>query len=217
MLIFLDAAIESKDSFAKIDVGSLVSIFTAIIATISTYIVTKFNIYKPAKLKVSQLQFEKVYLPLYKLLCTSNMANLDKKTALKYSYKMRTILQNNYELAFPQLHQLHNELLNLIISNGEYQKKLNKIIYQVSLDYEILKKKLGYPSLSTYKIFKRKPKKERYLTIVGYVLVFYLMPGLPILVTLLGYSLLLIPCLFLYFVGFFMLIYISKTIDKSMD
>jgi hypothetical protein len=182
MFIFLESINTHTDLIKGIDTQSLVSIITAIIACISTYFVTKFNIYKPSKLKVSQQQFEKVYLPLFKLLCTNNTEKVDKKTALKYMSRMKTILFNNYELVFPQLHTLYNEFCDLIANNDDYNKSLNQIKYQISLDYEILKKKLGYPSLSAYKIFKRKTLKEKLRSIIGHICLIALFPGALILV-----------------------------------
>jgi hypothetical protein len=160
---------------------TLITYLQILIAAITTYFVTKYTSTKPARLSIGQQQFEKVYLPLYKLLCTSPKSDISKEDTLKYAIRIKSILFKNYELAFPQLHDLLNDLFKAINKNSDYQIIFNKITYQVSLDYEILKKKLGYPSESAFNIFMRKTMKDKLSTILGYITLFYIIPGIFIL------------------------------------
>lgn len=158
--------------------SNLIDLMHIFIVAFTTYFVTKYSTNKPNRLDIARQQFKNVYLPLYKIICINDKYKLSKNEVLKCAIRIKSILYKNYELAFPQLHILLKDLLIALDKDDDYKQILNKIDYQVSIDYEILKNKLGYPSLSTYKIFMRKTKKDKITTILGWLICLYLIPGM---------------------------------------
>ena len=55
-------------------------------------------------------------------------------------------MNEHYELVFPQLHKHNNELRLILSRNGNPQNILSVMKHQIDVDYELLKKSLGYPS-----------------------------------------------------------------------
>lgn len=137
-----------------------------LIPIILTYYTTRYTINKPIKRKVNEEQFQKVYLPLYKILCTKDLTNLSNDEYKKYYKRLNNILSKNYELAFPQLHVLSKKFFLAINNNTGINEVLQKIIYQVTLDYERLKKTLGYPHITAYQLFKRQTTSDKLKTII---------------------------------------------------
>ena len=111
----------------------------------TSYHVARYNASKPEKLKIKQLQFKNVYLPLYRLL-----SKLPTEPTLQQSHEayeqISNILNEHYELVFPQLHKHNNELRLILSRNGNPQNILSVMKHQIDVDYELLKKSLGYPS-----------------------------------------------------------------------
>lgn len=162
-----------NDFLLNIDSDSLFDFLSILITAFTTYFVTKYSTNRPHKLEIKQKQLTNVYLPIYKLLKSNSSSNLNKEVALTYGYKIKEILSDNYELAFPQLHDLNDSFITSIHRNDDYQTIFNKIAYQVNLDYILLKKALGYPSESSFGIFKRMKKKDKFKSVIGWLLVIY--------------------------------------------
>lgn len=145
-----------------------INIISIIAVTVTTYRVTKYTILKPNHLTIKQAQLENVYLPLY-LIFHDLPQSISRSDALTYNKKISNILNRNYLLAFPQLHQLNQILKTNIINDCDYEKILRIMKHQVDIDYELLKKKLGYPSENFYNIFIRMTFKQKANFIVAWL------------------------------------------------
>lgn len=160
-----------------------IDIISMVVVAFTSYRVAKYNSSKPSKLKIKQQQLDCVYLPLFRLFITLPL-DIDKKTALRFSKKLSHILEKNYVLAFPQLHELSKDLEENILKNEDYIKTLRIIKHQVCIDYELLKNTLGYPSKRFYQIFIRMTFKQKmefifsYLNVVLLLFLFFLAPVL---------------------------------------
>lgn len=146
-------------------------VFATIAASASSFWAARHSTSRPQKLHIKQLQLEHVYIPLYHVFMGLPQT-LNTKQALYVHKKMSSILSKHYELAFPQLHSLNQELKTAILTNGDYNEKVHTIFHQISIDYELLKKELGYPSENFLSIFTRMTNKQKGLTIISYVNVF---------------------------------------------
>lgn len=131
-----------------------INILSIVVVAFTSYQVAKYNSSKPEKIRIKQMQLSKVYLPLFRLF-SDLPSTLSKEQALTLCKKMINILDCNYELVFPQLHRLVARLKKEIISNTDYSKTISIIRHQICIDYELLKKSLGYPSESLLNIFAR--------------------------------------------------------------
>lgn len=145
-----------------------INITSIIIVAFTTYRVTKYTTLKPERMKIKQAQLENVYLPLF-LLLNEMPTNVAKSQALTYSKKISNILEKHYLLAFPQLHQLSRSLKKEIIADKNYGKTLRIIKHQVEIDYELLKKTLGYPSENFPDLFLRMTFKQKYVCISPWI------------------------------------------------
>lgn len=133
-----------------------------------THWLTLKNTAKPTKLKIQQTQLDKVYLPLYRLL--KDISNdIDLQSAINIHNQLTAILNDYYEFVFPQLHDLNDILNNKITAKCGYQKILLEIKHQVSVDYDLLKKSLGYPSENIINILIRMSKEKRIAYILSYL------------------------------------------------
>lgn len=136
------------------------SLISIIVVAITSYTVAKYNASKPNKIKVKQLQLENVYLPLFRL-----FEKIPEDPSIEYATylhdKTTLILDNYYELVFPQLHKLNRKLNYQLNHLKPYNETLFYMKHQITLDYELLKKSLGYPSESLYTIFIRMPHKRK--------------------------------------------------------
>lgn len=153
----------------------MIKIFSVLITVISTYFVAKYNSNTPRRLKIKQKQLDKVYLPIYKLLLPNIGSDVSKETALDLATNIQNILWDNYEFAYPTLHLLLKKFTSDIDSNNNYQATFNKICYQVSIDYDLLKKSLGYPSENLFGIFRRMNVQDKFSEILGWVNMFFLL------------------------------------------
>lgn len=172
-----------------------------------SYVMGKYTSNNPRHKAINQQQLEKVYLPLYKLLFAQNISSFEHRDLLKLSNRMQNILFKNYELVFPQLHQLSAEFHQAVLLNKDYQPLLSKIKYQVCIDYESLKRKLGYPHLNAYELFKRKTIIDKVRTIWGYVFTIYVFPGM--IATISMFPSHSWKPLVLYLIGFFFILHIG--------
>lgn len=148
-----------------------------IVVAITSYTVAKYNASKPNKLKIKQLQLENVYLPLFRI-----FERLTKyptvERASKLCEEISTILDKHYELVFPQLHNLNQKLKFQLDNDEPYLKTIQLMHHQISIDYELLKKSLGYPSESIYNIFIRMPGENKKR--VAWIIVFTILADLTI-------------------------------------
>lgn len=164
-----------ENFFSNAKTDDLLKLLSLFITMISTYFVTKYTSNNPRKREIKQKQLENVYLPIYKLIRHDIEKNITKNTAIKYAIKINSILLNNFELVFPQLHILNDQFLLSIKSDDDYQTIFNKISYQINLDYFLLMKSLGYPSQNSFTIFLRMNRKDKLIFIFSWVNVLYIM------------------------------------------
>lgn len=138
---------------------NLIGIF---ITAFITYRVAKYTTCKPERLSIKQAQLDNIYLPLFRLF-ERMPQSISKLNALTYSKKIANILDKNYVLAFPQLHRLSRTLNEQLATDSDYTETLQTIRHQVVIDYELLKKALGYPSESFRDLFIRMTPKQKLL------------------------------------------------------
>lgn len=162
-----------KNFFLNLNNENYINLFSIIIVAVTTYCVTKYNVLKPNKLKIKERQLDNVYLPLYELFFEMP-DKLSPEDAVKYYNGLSEVLKNNYLLAFPELHDLKKALGITIQNNGNYIQILKRIKHQVSIDYELLKKALGYPSKNWYEIFIRMTFKQKVESILAWVNVLFI-------------------------------------------
>ncbi len=137
-----------------------INLINMIVVAVTTYLVTKYTTLKPNRLAIKRSQLDNVYLPLH--LVFMDMPQLiSRSDALNYSKKISNILDAHYILAFPQLHKLNQVLKEKIISGSGYEKTLGIIKHQVDIDFELLKKTLGYPSENLFVTFRRMTLKQK--------------------------------------------------------
>ena len=151
---------------------------------ITSYRVAKYNASKPNKLQIKQAQLSNVYLPLHRIVETIPTTNMSKQQALNVYRKISNVLDRNYKLVFPQLHRLNCTLGKEILTNGQYEKTLKIIKHQIDVDYELLKKALGYPSENFYDIYRRMTFKQKATWIISWTNVLLLFIPLGIMVRL---------------------------------
>lgn len=150
-----------------------INIISIVVVAFTSYHVARYSASKPEKLKIKQLQFKNVYLPLFRIL-SKLPDEPTPQQVLEAHEKISNILNEHYELVFPQLHKLNNEL-QLIISHGSNpQNILSVMSHQVEVDYELLKKSLGYPSENFLAIFMRMTFKQKMVLIVSWINVVWL-------------------------------------------
>lgn len=158
-----------KNFIFSISDENLVKILSILITAISTYFIAKYNSNTPLKLKIKQKQLDKVYIPLYKLIIPDIGNMITKELALDYVNKIKPILWDNYEFVYPQLHELTYKFLSAIKSDDDYQTIFDKICYQIELDYDLLKKSLGYPSENSLGLFRRMSVEDKINSILGWI------------------------------------------------
>lgn len=192
-------------------------IFTAVLS----FNAAKYSASKPNKIKIRQQQFDNVYLPLFRLL--QNVPETPTKLqALALQKRISNILNQNYALAFPQLHSLNNEFQNCLLHDENFAKVLKSIKHQVHVDYELLKKQLGYPSENFYKIFIRMTFKQKAQFIISWVnvisLVFVWLLCIKQMMTFKGDAALMVILLFVE-ISIYMavMLKINKIIDNISD
>ncbi len=164
-------------SYANIE--SVISFIKFALPLFVTFMLGRYTTNHPRIRGINQRQLEHVYLPLYKLFKKSSLQiEYDRKEVLRVAKELNNILSDNYELAFPGLHDLNDELIAGLALGHTCRNTLSKIMYQVDLDYEILKKKLGYPHTSSYALFKRMTPHDKYKYISGHFGVFIAVLGI---------------------------------------
>jgi hypothetical protein len=156
---FIDSVIQfiSDEAFSKLII-TIAPIF-------ATYYITKYNIYRPKRIAIKEKQFTNAYLPLYRLIFACNQKDITKEKIDEYALQMKEILSDNYEFVFPQLHDFNSKLLKCEDDETKF-KIFEKIKYQVEQEYNKLKKKLGYPSISLLSIFIRMSGTDKTLMIL---------------------------------------------------
>ena len=131
-----------------------IEVISMIVVAVTSYRIARYNASKPEKLKIKQLQFTNVYLPLFRVFSTLPH-DITYNEATNFHADIYAILDKHYELVFPQLHELNQKLETDLLIKRNYQKTLLIMKHQVDVDYELLKKTLGYPSANFYDIFVR--------------------------------------------------------------
>lgn len=196
---------------------NLISIF---VVALTTYHVTKYTVLKPNRLAIKQSQLEYVYLPLH-LVLRNLPQHISRSNALTYSKKIANILDRHYVFAFPQLHKLNRTLKSDIINDFNYDKTLRIMKHQIDIDYELLKKALGYPSENFHKIFVRMTIKQKAEFIVSWLNVLWIF--VPVLFCLIflpyfngGLTFLLVIILLTFVLSLIML-KVNQSVRKMKD
>lgn len=148
--------------------ANYINFLNMFVVAFMSYKIAGYSASKPNKIKVKQLQLNNIYLPLFRLL-ENIQDDLSLQKAIYIHKKMTNILDANYELAFPQLHQLNKSFGHAILKNSDYQMYLHKIKHIVATDYELLKKSLGYPSENFFTIFIRMTFKQKMYSLISWV------------------------------------------------
>ena len=158
MLDLLDSL---KNIITKIfNNSNYINIISIIVVAFTTYKVTKYTTTKPNRITIMQSQLEYVYLPLFRLFENITLP-IQKDHASKICNEMFQILDKHYMLVFPQLNKLYQQLSKDIDNNLKYNETLYSIKHQINVDYNLLKKSLGYPSENFGKIFYRMTLKQK--------------------------------------------------------
>lgn len=141
---------------------TILALFTgAIIA----FIPARYSATKPMKLEIKKRQFKEVYLPLYKMIHFKNISELDTSEQDALIQSIRTLTSEKSELVFPTL-------LDTISSDIIIYKKVFK---NIDAEYLLLKKSLGYPSLSFFSLLRRFPFKDCIKTMLdGSMIIFFI-------------------------------------------
>ena len=160
-----------------------INLIGILVTAFITYRVAKYTTCKPERISIKRAQLDNVYLPLFRLLerMPQSVSRLD---ALTYSKKIANILDKHYVLAFPQLHRLSYTLKRQLATNLNYTETLQTIRHQVVIDYELLKKALGYPSESFRDLFIRMTPKQKLLYLWPWIDACWLF--VPLLMTLIS-------------------------------
>lgn len=153
--------------------SNYINCLSIVVVAFTSYKVASYNASKPNKIRVKQLQLNNMYLPLFRLL-EDAPDDLSVQKAIYIHKKITHILDANYELAFPQLHQLNKSFGSAILTNSDYQIYFHRINHIVATDYELLKKSLGYPSENFFTIFVRMTFKQKMLFIISWVNVLWI-------------------------------------------
>lgn len=148
--------------------ANYINLFGTVIAAFISYKAARYTASRPNKIKVKQLQLSNVYLPLFRMF-ESVSDDLTLQKAIYLHKKTTNILDANYELAFPQLHQLNKSFGSAILENSNYQMYFHRIKHMVATDYELLKKALGYPSENFVTIFIRMTFKQKLISIISWI------------------------------------------------
>lgn len=166
-------------------IDNLKEVICLILPIMTTYFITRYSINRPNKLIIKEKQFLNVYLPLYKAICLYPDCELSRKQLLRYNAKLQSILNDNYALVFPQLHNLAYIFRDSLHSDtSDSVSILNKIRYQISKDYELLKHDLGYPTQNILSTLIRMNAKDKVNFISGKIYALSLLS--------------MLSCLFLY-------------------
>lgn len=163
--------------------SNYINCLSIVVVAFTSYKVASYNASKPNKIKVKQLQLNNVYLPLFRLL-ENAPDDLSVQKAIYIHKKITHILDANYELAFPQLHQLNKSFGSAILANSDYQIYFHRIKHIVDIDYELLKKSLGYPSENFFNIFVRMTFKQKMLFLISWINVLWIFGPLVYIIVL---------------------------------
>lgn len=148
-----------------------INFFSILVVAFTSYQVAKYNASKPHKLKVKQMQLDNVYLPLYRI-SLKNSSIMSRQQAVEMQKEIEYILDKHYVLAYPQLHQLNSDLKIALELDSGYVQISKELFHQISVDYELLKKALGYPSENIFTIFVRMTNERKFKFILGYLNMF---------------------------------------------
>lgn len=148
--------------------ANYINLFGTVIAAFISYKAARYTASRPNKIKVKQLQLSNVYLPLFRMF-ESVPDDLTLQKAVYLHKKITNILDKNYELAFPQLHQLNKSFGSSVLAGSGYQIYFHRMKHIVATDYELLKKSLGYPSENFFNIFVRMTFKQKMRSLISWI------------------------------------------------
>lgn len=158
--------------FKIINNPNFMNIVSTVIATAATYLVARYKLLEPQKLKVKEARLKSVYLPLYRLIAnTPEAPSIEDIIAIHKN--LSDTLNAHYELAHPQLHRLNSELALKIHCKQDCSEVLDSISRNVSINYELLKNSLGYPSESVLTIFISMNFFQKYEYVLSHLNMFW--------------------------------------------
>lgn len=141
-----------------------------VVVAITSYTVARYNASKPNKIKIKQLQLDNVYLPLFRLF--EHLPEIITPEYATYLYnETHSLLDSHYELVFPYLHKLNRKLRIQLKRNEDFQETLLLMQHQITTDYELLKKALGYPSESIFNLFIRTSNKRKCAILIMFIVI----------------------------------------------
>lgn len=121
--------------------------------------------------KLYDESIDKVYIPLIKIFSKYAYKNINeyllKYYILSKEEQIKNILSNSYTFLSPGLDEKLNNLLNMTNKKG-YKTLYDKTYYQILIDYESIKKHLGYPSMNSLNSFLRKPFKIKLNLLINF-------------------------------------------------
>lgn len=142
-----------------------------------TYLVTKYTFTRQHRYKIKEKQFNQVYLPLFLLgeQYISSYFNTTEESLCLYIRKVDKLFYKNYQYVYPKTLRLFNRIKKEQKASSIYCFKS-----QASLDYDFLKKELGYPTNSFFALFHHLNRMEKILyvlflvsTVFGILLLVY--------------------------------------------
>lgn len=122
------------------------------------YFFASYNFKNPKKTEIEENQFNLVYLPMYLLTkqYIPNPFDSDEHMKITYFKKINKLIYNNYQYVYPKTIKL---LKNFNEENTIHN--LNIFVYQIETDYNVLKRKLGYPTDSIICLSRRLNKWDK--------------------------------------------------------
>ena len=147
-------------------IQKLSPILIAILSSSLTFLYTKLNTTNAKKLSVQQEQLEKFYFPVYRLLQQDMDKKITKEKASDYAKIIFEIAEKYYILVFPEHHKIIRMLYLDASCDDAYQETFKTLCRQITYEYEFLKKRLGYPSMNRFELFKRMTLKQKAIAVL---------------------------------------------------
>lgn len=148
-----------------------------IIPAFLTYLATKHSLNNPRRYEIKEKQFQQVYLPLYLLTQQYILeAHGDKKENIStYIKKVEKLIHKNYPYVYPKTLRLFKDLKVESSKQNMNQYFISNFSYQVTNDYNTLKKVLGYPCDSVTTSIKQLNWLDKSLFFVNFMLLVFLL------------------------------------------
>lgn len=129
----------------------LSTILASIIGAILAFLPARYSATKPMKLEIKKRQFNEVYLPLYRLLHNKDLSYVSVNEETAILIKINSIINKHSELVFPTLPKLVEKV----------QPDLKEIYNHIDTECSLLKKTLGYPTISFVQTYKRMSSENK--------------------------------------------------------